>query len=709
MKKSLRAIQLLFLLLFLHIFVVTLVPSVYSTKQGVIVVAGEVKGIAGKEEGGIIYSYVTFLVRHVKNESSSLRNTEIVVKHLGGEFSGHFFWRSDQPYFFLGEFAELVLEPEDQVFKVVGGNKGKKRLDQNLQPLTRRTDAGYRLIWYKPDVGWEDSTTRPGSGWYGPLKWSGNSLDYWINTQDIPSDVSASSFITYARASFQTWQDDPGSYFYFNYLGTRADVTPDVYDSVNLVGWSDIGGSTIAMASLWGAIVPGNYDSLRFLEADITFDNSKLWSAQPLGVAGRYDVENIGTHEAGHTFGLGDLYDSEDSQQTMYGYGATGETIKRTLAWGDQAGIHALYPGPPMTITSSPTGSGFVTVDGSPIVTPQTFSWDEGSTHTLAANSPVSGGTGIQYVWLSWSDSGAQSHTITVPSSPTTYAAHFKKQYMLTISVSPSSGGTLSVSSGWQDEGASVSVSATASSDYSFYHWSLDGANVGSSLSYSVVMSSAHSLTAFFRSTSSMSLGLSAGSIALGASVTLSGTLTPTEPSPGIPTGTTIILSYSLDGSTWNTFIATKTGSGGAYSAVWIPPYPGSYQIKASWSGNGDYESSGSSVASLTVTGTFPPRITLLVSGPSSTVLDASVTFDVIVTNPGSAVSTTLYFEVLGPGGYRYFDVQQITVATGGKGRFQFTWRVPSAASTGNYEILVGLIPPKPTAIAQTQITVLQS
>ena len=621
-------------------------------------------------------------------------------------------WRSDQPYFFVGEFAELILEPEDQVFKVVGGHKGKLQLDQKLQPIRQRTAAGYRLYWYNPSVGWQVSTTRPGPDWYGPLRWSISGLEYWINTQGIPPDLSVSSFITYTTASFQTWEDDPGSSFDFTYRGTRADIAPGIGDGINLVGWSSIGGGTIAQTWLWASYVPGSYDSFRITETDMEFDNSKLWSAQPSGVAGRFDVQNIGTHEAGHTFGLGDMYDLEDSEQTMYGYGATGETKKRTLEWGDQAGIRVLYPGPGLvqiTVTSSPTGSGFVTVDGAPTTTPQVFTWIEGATHTLAANSPVSGGTGIQYVWLSWSDGGAQSHTVTVPSSPTTYTANFKKQYMLTVSVSPLGGGTLSVSSGWQDDGASVQVTATANTGYSFYYWSLDGVSVGSNPSYSVLMNSPHSLTAFFRGTSTISLGLSTESLALGASVTLSGTITPTQPSPGIPVGTTVTLSYSLDGSTWNVFIMPQIVGGGAYSAIWYPPYPGTYQIKAAWSGNQDYEGSTSPTVSLTVTGTLPPRIALLVSGPLSTTAGSTVTFDVLITNPGSSMFSTLYFEVVGPGGYRYFDTQQIAVAADGKGRFQFVWQVPSTANTGQYQVFVGLIPPKPTAIAQTQIIVVQS
>jgi len=376
---------------------------------------------------------------------------------------------------------------------------------------------------------------------------------------------------------------------------------------------------------------------------------------------------------------------------------------KGLIVW-DQLTI--TIPTAQITVTSSPTGSGFVAVDGSAVTTPQTFTWIQGSTHALAANSPVSGGTGIQYVWVSWSDGGAQSHTITVPSSQTTYTANFKKQYMLTVSISPAGAGALSVSSGWRDDGTIVQVTATANAGYSFYYWSLDGVNVGSSPSYSVLMNSPHSLTAFFRGTSSLSLGLSPESVSLGGSVTLSGTLTPTQPSPGIPAGTTVTLSYSLGGGSWNVFITAQTGGGGAYSVTWYPPYPGTYQIKASWSGDSNYEGAASSVASLTVTGTPPARITLILSGPTSATRGGSATFDILLNNPGAALSTTLYFEVVGPGGYRYFDSQQVSVGAGETGRFQFTWQIPSAIGVGQYQVLVSLIPPTPTAIAQTHVTI---
>jgi hypothetical protein len=89
-----------------------------------------------------------------------------------------------------------------------------------------------------------------------------------------------------------------------------------------------------------------------------------------------------------------------------------------------------------ITITSDPSGSGYVKVDDVAVVTPHDFTWTIGDTHTLEALSPVSGGTGVQYVWTSWSDTGSQTHTYTVPGTPETVTANYKTQYLLDIKTS---------------------------------------------------------------------------------------------------------------------------------------------------------------------------------------------------------------------------------------------------------------------------------
>ena len=145
----------------------------------------------------------------------------------------------------------------------------------------------------------------------------------------------------------------------------------------------------------------------------------------------------------------------------------TWDSYDRLLA----EGTITVLPVTTITIASTPSGSGFVKVDGATITTPWTFTWTVGSTHTLEALSPVTGGSGIQYIWVSWSDGAAQSHSYSVPSSSQTVAANYKTQYYLTLQVNPTAGGTVSPSSRWCDAGSVIPIQATASSGYLFSSW----------------------------------------------------------------------------------------------------------------------------------------------------------------------------------------------------------------------------------------------
>ena len=134
-----------------------------------------------------------------------------------------------------------------------------------------------------------------------------------------------------------------------------------------------------------------------------------------------------------------------------------------------------------ITITSNPTGSGFVKVDGTPITTPQSFTWLIGSSHVLEAISPVSGGQGIQYVWVSWSDGGAQTHTYITPSSSQTVTAIFKTQYYITV-ISDHGNPTPSQ---WVDAGGSLTVSVTSpDGNYRCIGYKIDGGTLNSGTSY---------------------------------------------------------------------------------------------------------------------------------------------------------------------------------------------------------------------------------
>jgi len=157
----------------------------------------------------------------------------------------------------------------------------------------------------------------------------------------------------------------------------------------------------------------------------------------------------------------------------------------------------ASFTAAPTTVTIQTSPGGLqITAGGVAQATP--YSWTcSGGSIAVGVPSPQSGGTGTQYVYGSWSDGGAQSHSIACPSSSTTYTANFTTQYYLTMAAG--AGGSVSPASGWYNSGAGVSISAAPSAGYSFSGWS--GSGSGTSQSTSVTMSGPISETASFTPT----------------------------------------------------------------------------------------------------------------------------------------------------------------------------------------------------------------
>lgn len=127
----------------------------------------------------------------------------------------------------------------------------------------------------------------------------------------------------------------------------------------------------------------------------------------------------------------------------------------------------------PVSILTAPTGL-VVNVDGTNFTAPASFAWPADSSHTIAANSPqVSSNGQSRFVFASWSDAGAQSHSITAPITGATNTARFSTNYLLDVAITPPSAGTVNMDpvGPWFDVGQTVSLTANANADYFFYSW----------------------------------------------------------------------------------------------------------------------------------------------------------------------------------------------------------------------------------------------
>ena len=213
-----------------------------------------------------------------------------------------------------------------------------------------------------PSGGGTDQCTT--SSW-GGTKWSTLPVEWSLNLQDANTTRtetdSPTAFETAFIAGSDAWENDPDSSFDATYLGTTNRKASSFaggpswkkMDGYNIVDYGDLGGqygNAIAVVIYWYYT-----DTGEMVEADMRMNKDYAWTANvgfsgdpdtQAGNACCFDVQNIAGHEFGHCYaGLTDLYDADESELTMYGFGEEGGLKKRTLGLGDQLSIASAYPG----------------------------------------------------------------------------------------------------------------------------------------------------------------------------------------------------------------------------------------------------------------------------------------------------------------------------------------------------------------------------
>jgi PKD repeat protein len=188
----------------------------------------------------------------------------------------------------------------------------------------------------------EVSTTSYGK----EIKWFNVTVPYSINTSGAPS--GSADAIT---AAMQTWTDVPDKSFTFVYNGSTNRTEVEKRDGENIVCFGAIAETgVLAVNTFWFYPSTG-----QMIESDIKFNTNFAWSAD--GSQGKFDVQNVATHELGHSLSLEDLYGAADFEKTMYGYSSAGEIKQRTLDQDDINGIIYLYGNSYTTTTIATTSS----------------------------------------------------------------------------------------------------------------------------------------------------------------------------------------------------------------------------------------------------------------------------------------------------------------------------------------------------------------
>jgi len=127
-------------------------------------------------------------------------------------------------------------------------------------------------------------------------------------------------------------------------------TSTDIYENIeenptngvdNTVRWDTIDGPGGAIAMTQFMFWVRTKELIMF---NIIFDSEEGWSTDE--AIGTFDVQNVMTHELGHTLVLDDLRSLRDGALTMHAYTWPGDITKRDLGLGDILGIQAIYGAP---------------------------------------------------------------------------------------------------------------------------------------------------------------------------------------------------------------------------------------------------------------------------------------------------------------------------------------------------------------------------
>lgn len=180
----------------------------------------------------------------------------------------------------------------------------------------------------------------PGSGtcWGTFATWNSNlPVSYVVNPTN-PQGLSAAFVTSAISTSAETWDNATSKELFKDTYAIDSRAKYGKLDGKNSIVFGTASPGTIAVTSTWYYTSTG-----QIVEFDMKFNTYYTWGNASLN-SRVMDLRNIATHELGHGVGMIDIYASSCSNVTMYGYGAIGETNKRTLEQLDINGLLSLYP-----------------------------------------------------------------------------------------------------------------------------------------------------------------------------------------------------------------------------------------------------------------------------------------------------------------------------------------------------------------------------
>ena len=169
------------------------------------------------------------------------------------------------------------------------------------------------------------------------VKWKTTPVNYIINPGN-PQNLSQEFTTSAISTSAETWDASTASELFNNAYTIDYAAQYGIQNYENAIAFGDYpDNNVIAVTSVWYTRI-----GKRIVEFDMLFNTRFNWGDAAVD-ATKMDLQNIATHELGHSVGLSDIYSTSCTPVTMYGYSGYGEIQKRTLEQPDITGLQSMY------------------------------------------------------------------------------------------------------------------------------------------------------------------------------------------------------------------------------------------------------------------------------------------------------------------------------------------------------------------------------